>query len=218
MTGSVPSSFQRSHGVIWLDNFAMQNNRGKHFVDLQADNSLIAKNLNVFRGTSSLETRCLTLKTYTVTVYLSKWKPYYQIDYLSCFIFQSKNLEYAITLKAYLWDIYRTFINFLYLQNRGHRSCNKRITNVCILSFDSFEALTIDRATSVGTYLEEKSTLLSTRANYWKKTESLPSRRTLSSRLYPKPLRRTSIIVTRQFRAWKTSSDTNVLDDSPKTP
>ena len=141
MTGSVPSSFQRSHGVIWLDNFAMQNNRGKHFVDLQADNSLIAKNLNVFRGTSSLETRCLTLKTYTVTVYLSKWKPYYQIDYLSCFIFQSKNLEYAITLKAYLWDIYRTFINFLHLQNRGHRSCDKRITNVCILSFDSLRLL-----------------------------------------------------------------------------
>ena len=31
VTGSVPSSFQRSHGVIWLDNFAMQNNRGKHW-------------------------------------------------------------------------------------------------------------------------------------------------------------------------------------------
>ena len=62
----------------------------------------------------------------------------------------------------------------------------------------------IDQATSVGTYLEEKSTVLSTRANYWKKTESLPSSWTLSSRLYPKPLRRTSNIVTRQFRAWKT--------------
>ena len=34
--------------------------------------SLVTKNVNVFRWTSNLEARCLTLKKYAVTIYLSK--------------------------------------------------------------------------------------------------------------------------------------------------
>ena len=73
------------------------------------------KKISIFRGISSLETRCPTLKKHTrVLIFFFLTLSLLLNWLLSCFIFKRKHFSVLGILKAYKSTIYRTFINFSY--------------------------------------------------------------------------------------------------------
>ena len=71
-------AFKKSNDWIKTKSFLLLNSSVniKLMSFLSQINTMSILRINVFRGTSSLETRCLTLKKHTVNIYLSKWKAY----------------------------------------------------------------------------------------------------------------------------------------------